>query len=79
MHRGCTSEAKICPRMKHLAVRLFHFRDHIEKRHITIEHIPSRNQLADIFTKPLPRDQFRRLCDQTMGWDNAPIAEYEGV
>ena len=74
-----TSEAKIRPRTKHLAVRLFHFRDHIEKGHISIEHVPSRNQLADIFTKPLPHDQFRRLRDQMKGWNNAPIAEYEGV
>ena len=74
-----TSEAKMCLRTKHLAVRLFHFRDHIEKGHISIEHVPSHNQLADIFTKPLPRDQFRRLRDEIMGWNNAPIAEYEGV
>ena len=46
-----TSEAKIRLRTKHLAVRLFHFRDHIEKGHISIEHVPSRDQLADIFTK----------------------------
>ena len=74
-----TSKAKIRLRTKHLAVRLFHFRDHIEKGHISIEHVPSRDQLAGIFTKPLPRDQFRHLRDQIMGWNNAPIAEYEGV
>ena len=74
-----TSEAKIRPRTKHLAVRLFHFRDHIDKGHISIEHVSSRDQLAVIFTKPLPRDQFRRLRDEIMGWNNAPIAEYEGV
>ena len=74
-----TSEAKIRPRTKHFAVRLFHFRDHIEKGHMSIEHIPSRDQLADIFTKLLPRDQFHRLCDEIMGWNNAPIAGYEGV
>ena len=74
-----TSKAKIRLRTKHLAVHLFHFRDHIEKGHISIEHVPSGDQLADIFTKPLPHDQFRRLHDQIMGWNNAPIAEYEGV
>ena len=71
-----TSEEEVHPRTKHLAVRLFHFQDHIEKGHISIDHIPSRDQLADIFTKPLPRDQFRRLHDQIMGWNKAPIAEY---
>ena len=56
-----TSEAKIRPRTKHLAIRLFHFRDHIEKGLISIEHVPSHDQLADIFTKPLPHQQFRNL------------------
>ena len=74
-----TSKAKIRPRTKHLAVRLFHFRDHIEKGLISIEHVPSRDQLADIFTKPLPRHQFHHLRDQIMGWDTDPITEYEGV
>ena len=74
-----TSEAKIRPRTKNLAVRLFHFRDHIEKGLISIEHVPSRDQLADIFTKPLPRHQFRQLRDQIMGWDTDPITECEGV
>ena len=74
-----TSEAKIRPRTKHLAVRLFHFRDHIEKGLISIEHVPSRDQLADIFTKPLPRHQFCHLRDQIIGWDTDPITEYEGV
>ena len=74
-----TSESKIRPRTKHLAMRLFHFRDHIERGLVSIKHIPSRDQLADIFTKPLPRHQFRHLRDQIMGWDTDPITEYEGV
>ena len=41
------SDHKIRPRTKHISVRLFHFRDHVEKGLITIEHVP----LADIFTK----------------------------
>ena len=74
-----TSEAKIRPRTKHLTIRLFHFRNHIEKGLISIEHVPSCNQLADSFTKPLPRQQFCHLRDQIMGWDTDPITEYEGV
>ena len=74
-----TSKAKIRPRTKHLAVRLIHFRDHIEKGLISIEHVPSRDQLADMFTKPLPRHQFCHLRDKIMSWDTDPITEYEGV
>ena len=45
------SDHKIHPRTKHISVCLFHFRDHVEKQLITIEHVPSKYQLADIFTK----------------------------
>ena len=48
------SDQKIRPRTKHISVRLFHFRDHVEKGLIQIEHVPSKYQLADIFTKPPP-------------------------
>ena len=70
---------KICPRTKHISVRLFHFRDHIEKGLITIEHVPSKYQLADIFTKPLPHNQYMHLHDQIMGWTSTPLAHHEGV
>ena len=73
------SDHKIRPRTKHISVRLFHFRDHVEKGLIQIEHVPSKYQLADIFTKPLPRDQYMRLCDQIMGWTSTPLAQHEGV
>ena len=73
------SDQKICPRTKHISVRLFHFQDHVEKGLITIEHVPSKYQLADIFTKPLPRDQYMRLCDQIMGWTSTPLVHHKGV
>ena len=73
------SDHKIHPWTKHISVRLFHFRDHVEKGLIQIEHVPSKYQLADIFTKPLPRDQYMRLHDQIMGWTSTPLAQHEGV
>ena len=73
------SNHKICPRTKHISVRLFHFCDHVKKGLITIEHVPSKYQLADIFTKPLPRDQYMCLHDQIMGWMSTPLAQHEGV
>ena len=73
------SDHKIHPWTKHISVRLFHFHDHIEKGLITIEHVPSKYQLADIFTKPLLCDQYMRLCDQIMGGTSTPLAQHEGV
>ena len=46
------SDHKIRPRTKHISVWMFHFCDHVEKGLITIEHVLSKYQLADIFTKP---------------------------
>ena len=73
------SDHKICPRTKHISVCLFHFRDHVEKGLIKIEHVLSKYQLTDIFTKPLPHDQYMRLRDQIMGWTSTPLAQHEGV
>ena len=47
-------------RTKHLSVCLYHFRSHIIDKTISIEHILTFEQIADIFTKPLARDQFRK-------------------
>ncbi|WVZ97033.1 hypothetical protein U9M48_042598 [Paspalum notatum var. saurae] len=59
-------------RTKHIDVRFHFLRDHYEKGDIDLVHIASENQLADIFTKPLEFDAFKRL----RGWrcvDNALI------
>jgi hypothetical protein len=61
------------PRTKHLSVRLHHFRSHVVRKTITIEHISTTEQLADMFTKPLARDQFRKLRNQLMSWPPDPI------
>jgi hypothetical protein len=35
---------------------------------ISIQHVNTREQLADMFTKPLPQDQFQKLSNRLMGW-----------
>ena len=61
---------KTRPRTKHLSVCLHHFRSHVVNKTITIEHISTKEQIADIFTKPLPRNQFSKLSEQLMGWSS---------
>jgi hypothetical protein len=40
----------------------YHFqRDNVEKGNITMIHVPTHDQLADIFTKPLDQATFTRL------------------
>lgn len=48
-------------RSKHIDVRYHFVRDVVHKREITVEYIPSDKQLADILTKPLPRETFCKL------------------
>ena len=57
------------PRTKHLAIRLHHFRSHVVNKTISIEHISTKNQIADLFTKPLPRPSFSTLSSKLMGWN----------
>ena len=59
---------KTRPRTKHLSVRLHHFRSHVVNKTITIEHISTKEQIADMFTKPLARDQFAKLRNRLMNW-----------
>lgn len=45
---------------KHLDIKLFFVRDH-NNRSIGVEHINTNNNCADIFTKPLPIDKFKKF------------------
>jgi hypothetical protein len=46
---------------KHIEVRYHFLRDNVEKRKIALIHVPTHDQLADIFTKPLDQATFTRL------------------
>jgi KUP system potassium uptake protein len=61
------------PRTKHLSVRLHHFRHHVLNKTINIEHISTKEQIADMFTKPLARDQFAKLREKLMHWGDSNI------
>jgi hypothetical protein len=46
---------------KHIDIRHHFLRDHVAKNDISLEGVRSKNQLADIFTKPLDDATFCRL------------------
>jgi hypothetical protein len=48
-------------RTKHIYIRYHFLRDHQQKGDINIYHISTKNQLADIFTKPLDEKTFCKL------------------
>jgi hypothetical protein len=48
-------------KIKHIEVRYHFLRDSVEKGKIALIHVPTHDQLADIFTKPLDQATFTRL------------------
>jgi len=45
-------------RTKHIEIRHHFLRDYVQKGDCVIEFVDTKNQLADIFTKPLPKENF---------------------
>jgi hypothetical protein len=63
-NRGCVDLAnapKLRPRTKHIGLKYRHFRSHVARGDIKILWIDTKNQLASIFTKPLPTASFEYL------------------
>ncbi|GJX79043.1 hypothetical protein Tco_0327192 [Tanacetum coccineum] len=46
---------------KHIEIRHHFLRDNVQKGHISIEKVPSVDNIADILTKPLKRESFNYL------------------
>ena len=59
---------KFSPRTKHISIKYHHFRDHIKKGTISVHPIDTKEQTADIFTKPLDRSLFIYLRKKLCGW-----------
>jgi hypothetical protein len=58
-------------RTRHLNVRYFFITDRIGKGELTVEYCPTKQMLADFFTKPLQGSLFQALRDQVMNVDPA--------
>jgi hypothetical protein len=48
-------------RMKHVDIRHHFIRDHVLCKDVCLVYVPTEEQRADIFTKPLSKDQFNKL------------------
>jgi hypothetical protein len=51
---------KLCPRTKHINVCYHHFCEHVRKGLIKIFPIDTKDQIADVLTKPLAQKDFQR-------------------
>jgi hypothetical protein len=59
---------KMRPRTKHLNIKYHHFREEVKKGNISICHVETKEQTADIFTKPLDEALFKKHREKMMGW-----------
>ena len=48
-------------RTKHIEVRHHFLRDHVAKNDVKLDFIPTNDQIANIFTKPLNESQFVKV------------------
>jgi len=60
---------KYRPRTKHINIKYWHFVEYVKQHNIEILPVDTKDQLADIFTKPLPKDTLEKLRDSIQGID----------
>ena len=63
-----TKVPKIRPRTKHIATKYHHFRESVKNKTLLVKRVETSHQLADIFTKALPKQSLEYLRHQIMGW-----------
>ena len=51
-------------RTKHIEIRHHFIRDHVARGDIELAYVPTKDQLADIFTKPLDEARFTYLRNE---------------
>ncbi len=70
-NEACISMAtsiKFTPRTKHLALKYHHFRSWVSKGLLEVIHVPTTQQLANTFTKPLDHQLFTKFRYEISGW-----------
>jgi hypothetical protein len=51
-------------KIKHILIKFHFLREQVMSKVIKVEYVGTRDQIEDVFTKPLPRMQFESLRDQ---------------
>ena len=55
-------------RIKHIAIKYHHFRELVEDKVIRIIYVDTKEQIADLLTKPIENSQFFKLRYMLMNW-----------
>jgi hypothetical protein len=56
---------------KHIPIKYHFLREQVAEKNIRVEYVGTKEQVADIFTKPLPREAFEYLL-QILGVISTP-------
>ena len=64
---------KIRPRTKYINTKYWHFREHMEQGKVTIHPVSTKDQIADLLTKPLPESEFEKLKIRIMGEEHGDV------
>ena len=71
---------KMRPRTKHINLVFHHFREHVRKGLVSIHHVSTTLQIADMLTKPLDHNSFLRHQKKLLGWSlPSEHSKYESV
>jgi len=57
---------KAAKRTRHLGAQIYYPKEQISKNNIIVKHVPSKDQLADMLTKPLGPQKFATNCNSLM-------------
>jgi hypothetical protein len=57
-------------RTRHIAIRYFFVKDRVDSKEVEVVYKPTGEMRADIMTKPLQGDLFRRMRAELMGMDD---------
>ncbi len=56
------------PRTIHLNIKYHHFREEVNKGTVSMYHVKTEDQMADMLTKPLDQRLFELHRKRMMGW-----------
>jgi hypothetical protein len=58
-------------RSKHIEIKYHYIRDMVHRKEIHMQYLPTHEQIADIFTKPLAKTKFKYFM-RDLGWWRMP-------
>jgi hypothetical protein len=62
---------------KHIEIKYHYIRDMVQRNAVHMQYLPTHEQIADIFTKPLARTKFEYFRERLGLVENASLAERE--